>query len=290
MQRDAVDYFLAMLVVFGTLAALAGGFWFWRRHADRKFEARLAAMPFPESCRRAVAPLAHYKALDAAERERLERRMLRLLHTLEFRGIGTEADEPIRALVVFYAALMGLHTPREHFTHLETVLVYAEGFLAEEYFEEGGIVSRGEAELDGQSSRETVVLSREDALHEAYADDAYNIIVHELAHVFDFETGEADGTPPMPPERLQAWHAAMQRGYEGLCDAVESGEGDPLDAPYDLLGEYAAYHPAEFFAVLSERFFQCPVRLERDFPELYAVLCECYGVDPRRWGVEAAVT
>jgi len=43
-----------------------------------------------------------------------------------------------------------------------------------------------------------------------------------------------------------------------------------------LLDEYAAESPAEFFAVLSEAFFETPERLEHRFPAVYELLCRYY--------------
>ena len=49
---------------------------------------------------------------------------------------------------------------------------------------------------------------------------------------------------------------------------------------YKFIGEYAATNEAEFFAVISERFFESPASLKRKFPDLYNELSDFYGVDP----------
>ncbi|MCF6201126.1 MAG: zinc-dependent peptidase [Hydrogenimonas sp.] len=48
---------------------------------------------------------------------------------------------------------------------------------------------------------------------------------------------------------------------------------------YELFGFYAAVSEAEFFAVASERFFQRPSSLKKDFPEIYRELMEFYRLD-----------
>jgi len=63
----------------------------------------------------------------------------------------------------------------------------------------------------------------------------------------------------------------MQR----LCDR---GENIGIDC-------YAASSPAEFFAVLSETFFERPDLLQRHFDAVYEQLRQYYRQDPiTRWG------
>jgi hypothetical protein len=45
------------------------------------------------------------------------------------------------------------------------------------------------------------------------------------------------------------------------------------------LGAYAATNEAEFFAVVTERFFESPQSLKKHFPELYNELKEFYKID-----------
>jgi Mlc titration factor MtfA (ptsG expression regulator) len=47
-----------------------------------------------------------------------------------------------------------------------------------------------------------------------------------------------------------------------------------------LLDPYAAEAPAEFFAVMSEAFFEAPDLLLREYPAVYQQLREFLGQDP----------
>jgi Mlc titration factor MtfA (ptsG expression regulator) len=49
------------------------------------------------------------------------------------------------------------------------------------------------------------------------------------------------------------------------------------------LDPYAGESLEEFFAVVTEAFFELPQELEEHHPELYAVFAELYRVDPRTW-------
>lgn len=53
------------------------------------------------------------------------------------------------------------------------------------------------------------------------------------------------------------------------------GEAGPID-------DYGAESPGEFFAVLSEEFFERPVVLAAAYPEVYRQLALFYRQDPRR--------
>jgi Mlc titration factor MtfA (ptsG expression regulator) len=50
-----------------------------------------------------------------------------------------------------------------------------------------------------------------------------------------------------------------------------------------LLDHYGAQNPAEFFAVVSEAFYEQPQALEQAYPDLYQELHGYYKVDPARW-------
>jgi Mlc titration factor MtfA (ptsG expression regulator) len=49
-----------------------------------------------------------------------------------------------------------------------------------------------------------------------------------------------------------------------------------------VIDPYAAESPGEFFAVMSEAFFEIPRAVRRDYPEVYAQLGLFYKQDPLR--------
>ena len=51
---------------------------------------------------------------------------------------------------------------------------------------------------------------------------------------------------------------------------------------YKLIGSYAATNEAEFFAVISERFFESPHSFYEKFPELYKELEDFYKIDMKK--------
>jgi Mlc titration factor MtfA (ptsG expression regulator) len=101
-----------------------------------------------------------------------------------------------------------------------------------------------------------------------------NVVLHEFAHKLDMLNGVADGLPPLHVGMDRAaWKAAFAAAYEGFCDALERGRDTWLDP-------YAAEHPSEFFAVVSEAFFEDGAQTRRRYPEVYDQLRLFYRQDP----------
>jgi Mlc titration factor MtfA (ptsG expression regulator) len=71
----------------------------------------------------------------------------------------------------------------------------------------------------------------------------------------------------------RAWLAAFAAAFQGFCDALERGKDTWLDP-------YAAEHPSEFFAVISESFFKDPRETRRRYPDVYEQLRLFYRQDP----------
>ncbi|HET7134705.1 MAG TPA: zinc-dependent peptidase, partial [Casimicrobiaceae bacterium] len=61
--------------------------------------------------------------------------------------------------------------------------------------------------------------------------------------------------------------------YQALRDAVEHHRRTVIDG-------YGATNPAEFFAVVTEVFFDIPVEMGQRKPDLYGVLRDFYQQDP----------
>ena len=235
---------------------------------------KLRTVPFPASWRRTLGKTVHYPRLDRDERERIERAVLRFAHTKPFVGIGLEVTEEMKAVIAFYACLIVRNRPGYDYPTLRSVLVYADEFIVDEHHEYGGIVSEGPSVLDGQSSSDTVVLSWYDAEAEAFHPSDHNVIVHEFAHILDFEDGFSDGFPLLSKAEANVWEQTIAHEFRALEAAVSHGR---LSEKQQLLGDYAATNEAEFFAVASERYFMCPDALRKLHPHLYTLLSDFYG-------------
>ena len=85
--------------------------------------------------------------------------------------------------------------------------------------------------------------------------------------------GEADGVPNLPRELREPWAKVMHKEYRRLRKKSRRGRDTLIDP-------YGASEPAEFFAVVTEAFFDSPRDLANEHPELYDLLRRYYRQDP----------
>jgi MtfA peptidase len=138
--------------------------------------------------------------------------------------------------------------------------------------DENGVVHEFNDEVLGEAWEDgPVLLSWETGAEE---DDLVNVVIHEFAHKLDMLNGGADGFPPLPPDMSrEEWARDFSRAYDSFCHSLDTGLPTALDP-------YAGEHPAEFFAVASEAFFEAPGMLRHAHPAVYRQLSTLFGTDP----------
>jgi Mlc titration factor MtfA (ptsG expression regulator) len=225
---------------------------------------------------RALERLPILARLDPAESRRLRELCTIFLHEKRFEPVqGLELDEGIRITIAALACLPILNLGPDWYDDWYTVVVYPAEFVRpREEFDAVGVMHQWEEVLGGESwERGPVVLSWADVEASGWG-DGYNVVIHEMAHKLDMRNGAAAGFPPLHKDmRVSAWTQGFALAYEDLTRRVENGEDTALDP-------YAAESPAEFFAVFSEYFFECPAVVMRAYPEVYRQLCLFYRQDP----------
>jgi MtfA peptidase len=268
---------LALLLPAAVAAWLAGPpLWTaWRR-------AHIRRQPFPAAWRALLRQrMPSYRRLPADQQLRLKKHVQVLLAEVPFIGCaGQPITDEVRVLVAAQAALLQLGRRQPDFPALRQVLVYPAGFVVpRRRTEAGGVVHEQRQALLGESWQHgLVVLSWADVLAGA-ADpqDGRNVVLHEFAHQLDQASGGANGTPWIPGrERARRWAAVMSAEYATLRQRLARGEAGLIDP-------YGATDPAEFFAVVTELYFERGAVLAQAHPALFAVLAEHYRVDTRAW-------
>jgi hypothetical protein len=191
----------------------------------------------------------------------------------EFAGAhDLEVTDLMRVSIAAQACTPILELGLDWYAGWHGIVVYPGDFRVRRHeMDEDGVVHEWEDELAGEAMPGgPVVLSWDAAAH----DPAINVVIHEFAHKLDMLSGEADGVPPLHAGMdRRAWRAAFDAAYEGFCDALERGKDTWLDP-------YAAEHPSEFFAVVSEAFFREARETRRRYPEVYEQLVRFYRQDP----------
>jgi len=178
-------------------------------------------------------------------------------------------------------ALLLLGIEHDYYANVESILVYPNDYVAVEHIAGPGMtVSEVLSQRAGESwSRGPIVLSWSSALAGGRnALDGRNVVLHEFAHKLDLRDGSVDGTPPLRTTNdYTEWSAVMNAEFMRL--RAESAHGRTT-----LVDDYGATNTAEFFAVVTECFFEQSRELKRQHPSLYAVLQEYYGQDPAARG------
>lgn len=259
------------------LAALTGPA-VWRRLR----RARLLRQPFPATWRRILRRrMPYYARMPADLQERLRRQAQLLLAEKPFIGCaGLRISDEMRVLIAAQAALLLLGGDKGGFANLREVLVYPGAFVVDRTLPDEAGLQRDQRRVHAGESwqRGQVILSWDEVLRGAAdSTDGDNVVIHEFAHQLDQQRGTASGAPILGHrDRYPAWAAAFGAAYAEVRQREAQGERT-------LIGAYGASAPAEFFAVASERFFECPDALQAAHPALYRELATYYGVDPLSW-------
>jgi hypothetical protein len=251
----------------------------WLRERRRE---RLRAQPFPAAWRTILerqVPL--YRALPPALRPRLEGHIQVFLAEKRFTGCaGFEITDEVRLTIAAQACLLILDRRSHDFPKLSQVLVYPGAFVVERLRPApSGVLQEESRVLSGESwTHGQVILSWEDVMHGvAGPHDGHNVVIHEFAHQLDQEKGHANGAPWLGRrERYERWSRVMSREFARLQQAAALGEPS-------LFRYYGATEPAEFFAVVSEVFFEQPSAMAALHPDLYGELRTYYRLDPAAW-------
>ncbi len=216
------------------------------------------------------------RVLDAGEQARLRDLVAAFLNEKSLQGAGgLTINRDIELVIAAQACLLVLKLDLDYYDDWVEVIVYPDEFIVDhEYTDENGVVHRVRGPLSGEAwERGPVILSWRDAVA-SDGGDGYNVVMHEFAHKLDIRNGTADGFPPL--------HAGMDRP---LWTQVFTAAFDDMQArlerhEYTLIDPYAAEDPAEFFAVLSELFFERPDTLNEVYPAVYMQLAAFYRQDP----------
>jgi Mlc titration factor MtfA (ptsG expression regulator) len=251
---------------------------------------RLRAQPFPPAWRSIITRnLPIFRRLPPEDQTELLGHIQVFLAEKHFEGCGgLELTDEIRVTIAAQACLLLLHRATDYYPQLTSILVYPSGYTAYEARHiEGNIWDEGGEPRLGQTARRlgSLVLAWDDAKRgAAHPSDGRNLVLHEFAHQLDYEDSRTDGAPALTTRaEYLAWARVMSKEFAALQSADVAGTPTVLDT-------YGATNPAEFFAVVTEAFFERPRALRARHPELYAELARFFRQDPSRYSAEAVTT
>ena len=219
-------------------------------------------------------PLLHGLAAD--EKQTLREMAILFLHHKAFEGAhGLAVTQPMALIIALQACLPILKLGLDSYADWYAVIVYPAGFAPKRVIvDEYGLEHHVQSNLSGESWQRGPVVLAWDETERAGIIDGHNLVIHEFAHKLDMQNGQANGYPPLHAEMNAAtWVEAFSIGYEDFQDNCRRGKHIGIDC-------YAASSPAEYFAVLSEVFFEQPSVLQKHYAAIYEQLRQYYRQDP----------
>lgn len=196
----------------------------------------------------------------------------------EFQALpGVRLTNDVVVAIAAQACLPVLHLGLQAYDNFVGIVLHPDQVKARRSIvDEDGVVHEYEEQISGEAHEGgPVMLSWRDVrLAGRTASEAYNVVIHEFAHVLDRGDGAVNGVPRLPPDLpLREWSEVLMREFEGFVARVDTGEETALDP-------YGADAPEEFFGVASEAFFVKPLAMKAEHPDLYGVFVRYYRQDP----------
>ena len=275
-------FYASLAIILGGVVTIVGaltmpyGGWFglvpvlilaWRGLRQPLRRRRLARQGIPEAWRVWLHDhVPFYAALGEEARIRFEQDVQFFIDEQTFEALDDLAvTDSLRLGVAAGAALLLHGRPDWELSTNRTILFYPDRFDDEYY--DGDY-----AAFDGMVHAQGPIILTASSVEADWArpGNGHNVVLHELAHLFDFDQGGPEGTPSLlDPASAEAWRALVQREMR----RVRLGTS--------LLRGYAATNPSEFFAVAVENFFDRPDVLHRRHPHLFEALVAFFNLDPR---------
>lgn len=213
-----------------------------------------------------LAHVAFYRQLSDEKRAQFDERVRDFLARTAVTGIGVDITDADKVLVAASAIIPIFAFPGWRYNNISEVLLYR-GSFDTAFHTEGeerdilGMVGSGA--MQGQ-----MILSLP-ALRSGFsnAEDGHNTAIHEFVHLIDKADGATDGVPEylLSKAHIQPWIKYM---HQNIDEMRRSHHSD--------INMYGATNEAEFFAVISEYFFERPHELQLHHPELYELLEEMF--------------
>ncbi len=232
--------------------------------------------------------VAHYPflaALPLQEQAKLRALAALFLRRKEFAGArGLVITDEMAVAIAAQACLPLLHwgSPRQALSWYDDfvgIVVHPTEALAHrETMDAAGVVHHYNEVLLGEAMEHGPVMLVWPAVQQA-GQRASSVVIHEFMHKIDMKAGHANGCPSLPPgfmatktvrEGRRLWRRVWSVVYVQFREQVAMAERFGGEWPW--LDAYGASAPGEFFAVACEAYFVNPKRFEQEFPTLKPLL------------------
>ncbi|MFH1222969.1 MAG: M90 family metallopeptidase [Pseudomonadota bacterium] len=223
--------------------------------------------------------LSIYKVLPPDIKEQLHNLMKVFIAEKNFEGCGgIEMNEEIKVTVSAQACMLLLNRRPSFYPGLSSIIIYPSSFFAKdvEYVSPDHYIKSITPRIGESWKSGMVILAWDHVKNGAMdMDDGHNVVFHEFAHQLDEEDEKkADGVPVLRrPSSYLTWARVFLKEFRKLKKEIFLNKETVID-------DYGSKSPAEFFAVVTEAFFEKPVQLKTKHPALYNILRDYYNLDP----------
>ena len=258
---NALMKFLIVLVIVGFVLLLL------RRRRTSKSKA--PEIPENKEHELLVKHVRFYQSLNAEDQASFRERIQHFLDTVTITPVGEVVLTDLDRLYVAAAAIIPIFSYKDWaYNNLNEVLIYPNAFTKDF---KGKPKESNVLGMVGDGAMHRMMILSIGSLRAGFEQaSANNTGIHEFVHLLDKSDGATDGIPEamLPPELVASWVQYMHRAIE----EIRRGSSD--------INPYGGTNEAEFFAVISEYFFQKPDKLKEHHPELWGLLEKIYQVDP----------
>ena len=210
-----------------------------------------------------------YIKLNKEKKKEFEERMMHFLSATRITGVNTEPDDEDKVFIAASAIIPIFGFPSWEYNNLNEILLYPDSF--DHDFAQTG-ENRNILGIVGEGAYNKIMILSRQQLKRAFANptDRQNTAIHEFVHLIDKSDGSIDGVPSLFVDRQYAlpWLKLIQKEIREIM--ADRSDIDP----------YGATNEAEFFAVVSEYFFEHPELLKSKHPELYELLTQVFKQKP----------
>jgi len=214
--------------------------------------------------------VAFYRHLGEEQKRRFEEKLEDFFSYVTIEGVHTKVSDLDKLLVASASVIPAMGLKKWKYYNLRTVLLYPETFNRQEFLQSG--FEKDTLGMVGEGSMQQVMILSKPALHEGFMNDNSNSNtgIHEFVHLLDKDDGEMNGLPGSLLDRNLAakWNETVSKNLE----LIASGQSD--------INTYSLTNRAEFFAVVSEYFFNDPARFKERHEDIFNLLVKIFHQNP----------
>lgn len=254
--------------MFGIILVIVfiGGIIYLVNLSSKPSEKLLNSIPVKEIEKLLDQNIEFYQQISSPEKKEIfKNRIIHFIQDVKFTTVGNAKHTLLDEVMIASSAIIPLFAfPDWEYKNIHEIILYDDHFDTNYKVDENkhimGMVGDG-------AMNDTMLLSLR-ALRAGFtSEDGSQTALHEFVHLIDKADGTTDGVPEylIPKELVTPWLKHIRSTIQEI-----KKEGNDINP-------YASTNEAEFFAVISEYFFEKPENLKLHHPELFEMLNDMFG-------------